>query len=573
MKLTKTWWQGLTVMGIAVISILFINVTLSPSYDQLSSGNLVRNGSFERSSTNGIPVNWTSNCLKPVSTVRSIGLRDKSSAYLVDDKDDRACGLMSDMFSVESGKNYRLEVDARWDIQESPLVYVYFYKNQVKLGSRSFAIPKGSRLWSRLLKDVQVPVGTDRAQVYLYSPVSRRMKVYFDGVAFYQRPGLQNEVIMYAAPVSSGNGTGLSSKNWALYNDVKFWSVVRTKLAAGPVRVVLKPGNYSIATPAGKLSLKGIGHISNRLTIEGQAAFGTVFLFPGTSISDPGALITLDGVRNTVIRHIHFRSQSNVDIGYLMTVARSENITLAGITALNLPRVKYGVIGPSNGTKNILIRETEMVKLGYDIHQHFIYAFRNIQNLHLNNSVLEDSTGAYFRCRDVCRDLKITDSEFLATGTWGSNDIYKSPHFVELAVFNDQLWDGYNKGQQEWFGCGVFATNNSFQYRFRAGNAIPFSIVHTGYRPWDGYMFRDHLLTSADRELLLNGHVTYRRNMMKSKFGLDLRNGFSVLNNSFSGHLFLFELQSTTGYGSENYYAPSEYAGEGTYDISTCLMQ
>lgn len=565
--------QILTPVFLGVMTFLFFNATTPLNYELHNSGNLVRNGSFERFSLDGIPVNWTSKCKVPVSNVRNVGIRDKSSALLNDNSAGNACGLMSDFFPVEAGKTYRIEASARWDSLDAPQVYIYFYKNQTKLSSKAYRINKGANTWSPLSTSISAPSGANRAQVYLYSPIARTGKTYFDGIAFYEKTALPKELILYAGPVATGSGSGTSTKNWAKYNDPTFWNKVKTYVSSRHVKVILKAGTYSIASTADRFLLKKIGHPIYRLTIEGQAAFGTTFLFPSSATVDPGVLISLDTVQNTLIRHIHFRSQAKVELGYLMTILRSKNISLSGITAINLPLVKYGVFGPHQGTTNLIIREAEMIKLGYDSHQHFIYANRNIQNLHLTNSILEDSTGSFFRCRDVCDDLKISDSDFYATGTWGNHDNYRSAHFFELAVFNDQLWNGKNASQQEWFGGGVTASNNTFRYELKSGNAIPFSIVHTGYNPWDGDSYREHLINAKERDVLLNDHVTSRRNLIFSKYKLDLRKKFTVLSNRFSGHKFLFELQSGVAYGADKYYAPSEYAGSGTYDISSCLMQ
>lgn len=573
MRTFKRWIQVLTPVTLGAICFLYFNATTPLNYEMHNSGNLVRNGNFERYSKTGIPANWTSYCNNPVKSVRDFGRRDKSSALLIDNRTDRACGLKSDTFPVEQNKYYRLEADATWESDKLPLIYVYFYKGTTRLNSKVYSILRGKRKWSRIATNVLAPPGADRAQVYLYSSTASTMKAYFDGIAFYEQTSLPQQIVFYAGPVATGSGKGGSQRNRARYNDVNFWKRVQGQLASRPVKVILKIGVYPIATSADKFILKGLGNPFHRLTIEGQSAYGTIFMFPKSATKDPGVLVTMERVTNTVLRHIHFRSQASVELGYLMNIVRSENITLAGLTAIDLPLVKFGVLGPHQGTKNIMIREVEMLRLGYDIHQHFIYAFRKIQNLHLKNSVLEDSTGAYFRCRDVCHDLKISDSEFYATGTWGNIDVFRFPHFFELAVFNDQLWDGKNRTQQEWFGKGVTAINNKFHYEKKAGNAIPFSIVHQGYKPWDGSKFRDHLLDSQDRDLLLNGHVTYRRNMINKKFGINVRSYFTVLNNSFSGELYLLELQSAASYDAKNYYAPAEYAGSGSYDISSCLIQ
>jgi pectate lyase len=338
--------------------------------------------------------------------------------------------------------------------------------------------------------------------------------------------------------------------------------------------VILAKGEYTISNPTDQLRISGLGHPSNRLSIEGQEGFGTILrVVPNASSASVTSLV-IDNSRNIVLRNMHFRAAASVNLYYFLKVADSSNITMAGVSAIDAKDIKYGVFGPSEST-NIIFRENEIQRTGTTDGHHAIYGFNTVSGLTVENNVFEDITGSHIRCRSKCQTITINNNEFMATGgSWSSNTAYKWPFFVELAVYNDCLWNGSNPDQQEWFIGGVVASGNSFTY---AGSPtgtrnVPFQIGASGYEPWDGTAFRKHLISKAEASVLLNGTCDQKRAFINNKFSIDLGTEFSVLNNRFSGQRRLAQLGSYARYGAADHYPGSDYeGGNKSFDLSSCL--
>jgi hypothetical protein len=551
------------------------------AYNVNNTGNLVRNGNFERAGT-GVPKNWSSDCPTGSVTKSTTDRKwDANSLLLIDPSTSQTCGAYSSGFPVTPGKTYKVEAHAKWKVLSgatSPVIYTNFYDQAGnELQSTGLKVPGSAGTYNKFHTEVVAPPTAASARVILYSIRAAALEINFDGIAFYEKPAIANEAVYYVAPAAVGSGSGSDPSNYAKFNDPQFWAAqVRNALSKRPVRVILAEGEYTVSNPTDQLRISGLGHSSNRLSIEGQDGFGTVLRVVPNASSSSVASLVIDNSRNIVLRNVHFRANPSVNLYYFLNIANgSSNITVAGVSAIDAKDIKFGVFGPSQST-NIIFRENEIQRAGTTDGHHGIYGFKGVSGLTVENNVFEDITGSHVRCRSKCQTITVNNNEFMATGgSWSSNSAYKWPFFIELAVYNDQLWNGSNPQQQEWFIGGVVATGNSFTY---AGSPtgtrnVPFHIGASGYEPWDGTAFREHLISDAEALILRTGTCDQKREFINNKFSIELGTEFSVLNNSFSGQRRLAQLGSYARYGAADHYSRSEYeGGNQSFDLSSCLQ-
>ncbi|MEZ0392239.1 MAG: hypothetical protein ACAH59_08495 [Pseudobdellovibrionaceae bacterium] len=557
------------VWSLSVVLSSFFSLTVA----QAQTGNLIRNGNFERAAQSTGIQNWSPNC--PHAPVLTSAYRkfDKRSLVIDDPEASRACAVYSQTVAVEAGKSYVIDAWARWTLYSgtsgSPGVFVVWYAKGVEIKRISYVVPGAVGVWNQLRKFVVAPAGATTAQVLLYSGLKSSARVQFDGIYFGKLNAIQGgQVTRYVSYTGYGAGNGLTRVNAAKYNNPTFWNSVKTQLRSTPVRVVFVKGRYTISKESEALIVSRLGDASRRLVLTGEDANSVQFVAGSAMTTKVSSLVRFDFLQNAEISNIHFRSVSKIDVGYFLQLRDSKKVSLENITGLDLVKMAYGVIGIHHNSSDIKLSGSEFLRTGYDGHQHFIYAFRNVSNVVVNNSVFEDSTGAYIRCRDRCSNFRIQSSDFYSSYTWGPSG-YRNSHFIEWAAFNDDLYRSVaDASAQEFFASNGFsALSNRFTYKVKAGRAIPFSIVHTGYKPYDGTQYRNHLLTASHKSTLLNGTPTTMRSLILSKFKIDM-GSFAVRSNTFKNNLYHFELQSEASYGAKDYYPSSETAGSGSYDIS-----
>lgn len=554
----------------------FAIALLSGTQSWAQTGNLIRNANFERQSNKAI-TDWTSSCSVPVRLTTTTAKFDRTSLEIVDERTDRACVAYSRPFEVAPGKTYSIEGWARHaDLNatnSSPSYYVKFYNSSgTEIGTSSAAVSGNSGVWTKFSRTVTAPAYSVSAKLLLYSNIAASQIVQFDGIYVAQaRTAPAGEVIRYVAPAAIGRGDGTSAGNAAKFNNSSFWSGVQSLLSSKPVQVSFRAGQYVISAPTDALTLTRIGHQTNRLSIAGADANSVRIISGSASSASLPHLIRVDNSQNITFSNIHLRTLSAFDVGYLFLITNnSTNIRLENLTSVDTMRVGYGVLGFHQGSNAINLVGSEFLRVGYDGHQHFLYNFRDVSDITIANSVFEDSTGAYIRCRDQCSDFNVLESSFRATGAWGSANEFRYAHFIELAVFNDVLYSGRSsQSQQEWFLSGFTAIGNSFEYAAALGvRAKPFSIHHSGFNPWDGTQFRDHLFSSTDASVLTSGTASAKRQLILSKFKLNMATQFEIHSNTYSNMTYKFELESQASYGASSYYPIADHVGSGTYDIS-----
>ncbi len=538
-----------------------------------ATGNLVRNGNFERASPSGV-TDWAASCARPVALSGDAKF-DSHSLAMNDEQTNAACAAYSTPFAVTAGSSYLIEAWAKWSLvvpgSANPAVYVYWYDAaNVELKHQSVSFAGTGASWSKLSVKLTAPTGSVSAKVMLYSFSASAIRATFDGVAAtLARAAPPGEVVRYVAPSARGSGSGQTPADAAKYNSASLWSSVQTQLASTPVRVVWLAGEYSFASSSDALTLKAKGHAVNTLSLVGED-LGSVRLVASAAATAPiSRMLVIDASQNIDVENLHLRSKSAFNVDYVVLVTNSsKNIHFANISSVDTKNITYGVLGMHYGTNNASVVGSEFLRVGYDLHQHFVYAFRNVSALTFSNNVFEDSTGAYLRCRDTCSGIAILNSDFRATGTWGSSD---ASHFIEWAVFNDKVYTPTkpNPGEQEYFLGGFTAVGNRFDYfSAQAARAIPFSIFAGGYKPFDGTQYREHLLSAADANVLLQGSVSSRRSLVLSKYKLDTTKHFTLSANTYRNARIVFELESRADYGAAAYYPPADSAGCGSYDIS-----
>lgn len=544
------------------------------------TGNLIRNGNFERYSSGGIS-DWTTSCSQPIRLTTASPKFDRTSLEITDIDTARSCSATSTSFAVLAGKSYVVDGwvkqnDLNGVISTPSFYLLWFNSTGGEISRVSSPISTTEGVWGRFSKAMTAPSGAVSAKLLLYSNTSASQVVLFDGIhVAIARVTPTNEVNRYVAPAAAGTGSGTSSSNPAKFNSSTFWAGVKSQLSSTPVQVIFLAGKYTIKSSAETLLLSQIGHATNGLTLRGTDPYSVRLVSSSAATAYFDRLMLLDGSQNITIANLHFRTESAFDIGYgLLITNDSMNIRLENISSVDTIKVSYGIVGFHYGTNGVSLKGSEFLRVGYDGHQHFMYNFREVSNITVDNSVFEDSTGAFLRCRDLCSSFRITNSAFRATGTWGSSDETRYPHFIELAVFNDVLYQKpANQSQQEWFWSGFTATGNSFRYAAPRGErAKPFSIHHSGFKPWDGTKFRNHLISSSEASTLLYGSLSSRRALIQSKFGLNVATQFVVHSNTYENAIYVFELESRASYGAAAYYPAADSAGSGMYDISNLFQ-
>ena len=282
--------------------------------------------------------------------------------------------------------------------------------------------------------------------------------------------------------------------------DEAFWASVQGALQKGPVDVVFAQGTY---TRNSTMSVKGIGHKTNRLTLKASGAPGSS-VFTGTIAK----LFGFTDCRNLVMSGLKFTGDVT---GYAVTFTTCKNITVDNCYFVDLTKVFYGALGVHTKSDNAIVKNCTFSRVGVDSHAHMVYGAYNVTRLKLVNNSFTDCAGAFVRFRgDISTHGVVYGNKFKSTGTYAGG---VNPGFIEVPLFNN-----VDPGDER-FGTSFMITKNSFDYSTSGKQATRFALVfhHSGFNPAD----RINLITPEDAEILNNGTVEQKRAILLAKPGID----------------------------------------------------
>ena len=363
-------------------------------------------------------------------------------------------GLFSAHLPVAAGAAYTAEAYIRrtdTNLNGASLYIKYYDSANAEIGTFSRSSSASTNVWDYVSITGTAPVSAVRARVLCYSLSTSTGTMYFDGVSF--RPTTStppaNQIARYVSP--SGTGDGSEAVNPARYNDGTFWDLVRTNLAANPVKVTFLTGEYLINTNTDCLLITNLGNANNLLTLEGQHPFGSVFTRNNSAqtaaANDPTAsgrlqMVILKWVTNVVVRHLHWENdttQANKLAGYSLVVQSgatgpaTENVVIEGCSFVGLGPNYYGATGFHHAmTHNGRLSDCEFIGRGYDSHFHFSYNSYGAHDLRFERNYFQDCSGPYLRLRAGCHDVVLpgTNSSPLPALTIGRS--WSWPHSTTL---------------------------------------------------------------------------------------------------------------------------------------------
>src|SRR5690606_29671894 len=144
---------------------------------------------------------------------------------------------------------------------------------------------------------------------------------------------VDGECIDYVSSVDRGRGDGEEALHAADFLDDKFWVKVQQELQTRSVTVKFAVGNYQRAYTEKTFTLKGMGHDTHHLILEGSDTQQTIFTAPkiGDNETVVPLMVSIMDCQNITIRDFHFRGEGSVR--YVLRVSST----------------------PEGGTKNISI--------------------------------------------------------------------------------------------------------------------------------------------------------------------------------------------------------------------------
>lgn len=531
--------------------------------------NLLRNGSFERFTSGGIPDAWAP--FSSNGTPARVSIYTRSGDYvlrLVDNSATASTGLFSASVPVTAGASYTAGASIkRLDTAHTtPSIYIKFYDSSGNAVGSASAYSNGAyNVWDHVTRTATAPSGAVTAKVLCYSSIASTGNCYFDGV-FLRRNAAESATLRYVSPNGSGNGSNAS--NPASYNNGTFWNNVQSLLATQPVKVIFLDGDYVINDTSDRLVLVNKGDAAHRLILEGQRPFGSVFTRNnGAQASSSGGLtmVHLSRCQNIAVRHLHWECDVTLSdklAGYAL-VANSgstgnecRNITIEGCSFTGLDEHYYGALGIHHRmTHDVDVRLCEFVRGGHDGHFHMIYNSYGPSDLDFQANYFQDCKGAYLRLRADCHDTLVAANEFVSTASAYNR------HFVEIATFND-----VDPGDEKW-GYNHTITDNLFAYFSSGSSNIAINLHHSGFDPYKTETSTwKYLIDPYYADALSGTNVYFKKSILK--YNYDVYNGGTepalfITDNVRQGHhTYKVRLGSFANYGA------ASLGGDGYYDIS-----
>lgn len=549
--------------------------------------NILPNGSFERRAPAGIPVCWT-NAYSGTPTVVS-GVATRCGDYvlrLVDASSSSAAGLVSQAISVTPGSSYTAEAYISRPVisgTTASLFLKYYDASGAQTASFSTAAAAAANIWDYVSVEGVAPAGAVTAQVLCYSTIASTGTMYFDGVSLRLTPPAPppNQLTRYVSPAGAGTATGLNPANPAKYNQSAFWAANKASLNTNSVKVIFLEGEYLIETSADRLVLSGLGNDVNRLTLEGQHPFGSVFTrTDAAQTNDAGAQLHLQYATNVVIRHLHWENDTSLPgrlVQYCLAIngsstnAETRNISVEGCSFIGLSWNIYGAMGFHHAhTHGGQVLNCEFITGGYSSGFHMIYNAYGAYDLLFENNYFQDCAGGYLRLRGGCHEATVRSNEFVSTSSF-----YNQP-FIQMPTFNN-----IEPGDETW-GYNFKFLHNTFNYLVAgSGQNVAVHFYHSGFDPYraPGLLW-DYLLTPAEAAILTSGTVSARKQLIRTNFGVNVDTQLLMEGNTrlgFHAYDLKLETRSTSSYNYQDdegvWHICPDYGGNGAWDISDIVAQ
>jgi len=354
----------------------------------------------------------------------------------------------------------------------------------------------------------------------------------------------------FVAPTASGNGSGSSPANAAVYTNSTFWGGVRTGVNSNPVTVTFLDGQYA----SGNLILSEIGHADYRLVLQSQTEGGAVFA--------GAARVQLRGSQNITIRHFGFTGNDpNANIYKLQVTATSgdatgipsRNVLVEGNRFYDMP-VYYAAAGVSNGSHHVTFHDNTFGNVGSTTHAHMLYNANDAHHIKVIGNHFEDSWGIL---GDYVRFRNNVDFAEVRLNTFISNSPDYNYRFVEMPIYND-----VNPGD-ETHASNYLVRDNSFHFTSTATGRDDRNVMgyrSSGFEPI-GY---NYLPSAADGNILEHGTPAQKRQLLLDTMSIDLTK-VRVYGNTYSGENYIFRFAAFASFG-----APSQ-GWTGVVDITDAI--
>ncbi|WP_026903081.1 right-handed parallel beta-helix repeat-containing protein [Pedobacter glucosidilyticus] len=313
----------------------------------------------------------------------------------------------------------------------------------------------------------------------------------------------QADIVKYVAPKGTGKGTQISDPADFLNPD--FWESIQKQLAKESITIKFLAGDYVRAFIEKPLLLKNMGHSKNKLILEGESQ-KTIFSVP---VGYPKKPVLIDVINAQNISFKNFNFTGDGSLGYALRITSTKgnttkNILVENCSWMDMRGIIYGATGAhQEGTSHITYKNCVFKRIGVDSHSHFMYHSYWASHIKVLNCYFEDCTGDYVRFRAHCDYGTVQNSTFVRTSSF---PVYA---FISVPLFND-----VDPGD-ETFATHYNFTNNSFT---NTQDAIAFH--HYGYNPKQ----KNYLLTAAEAELLNNGKMADKREILAKNFDINTDN-------------------------------------------------
>jgi len=337
------------------------------------------------------------------------------------------------------------------------------------------------------------------------------------------------EIIKYATSEKSA-GSGNSVGDAADFLNADFWKDVNILLKRESVTVKFLPGDYRRAYLERPLLITAFGNRKNRLVLEGEN-LKTVFTVPEGSKEKP-VLIQLKDSQNITIRNMSFTG--NGKLGYALRITstkegETKNILIENCRWTDMRGIVYGATGCHQpGTRDVTYKNCVFKRIGIDSHSHHMYHAHGAVRIQVLDSHFEDCTGDYVRFRDNCDFITVKGSTFIRNSNF---PVYP---FISVPLFNN-----VDPGDES-FSSNYSISENSFKN-------TRYAIAFHNY----GYSFPgfNYLLTEQEGNVLVNGGILERKNLLKNNFGIDVEK-IGIAKNQYSDITFKVGMGTFARYGA-----------------------
>lgn len=346
-------------------------------------------------------------------------------------------------------------------------------------------------------------------------------KVYLVIIVFiFIHSAVVAQTTRFVAPNGVGKADGSTSTDAADFLNAHFWQEIQGLLRKEPITVKFSAGDYERAYTVRGLRLADMGHPVNRLTLEGspKTIFPALIGYPTKSL-----MLSVIDSRNITIRNIHFTGDGSINYVFRVTSTEegeTRDILIENCSWTDMGGIVYGTAGvQQKNTSHVTFKNCMFKNIGKNGGSHMIYNAYGAQNISIIDSHFEDCTGDYVRFRASLDYALVSGSIFIHNKDFRA----KARPFISMP--------GFNKKRIELFATNYAFVNNEFvDYSNTLTNGIAFH--NYGF---DRLEF-NYLLTKEEGDILTNGTVAEKKNILLKNFGINM-DSVRIYNNRFSRNI------------------------------------